>query len=270
MKRVRIIICAMLCLLISSALLLTGCFGGGTSDSDSTSDIDNNYTREDIEVTLIGENGNSEEITVTTNMGLIEDVPAMYKDGYYFNGYFDSQEGGKQYFNSKGYSTSVWQANYPTTLYAQFKPVSELFYEQNNLHTNDPWTVGTGALFTVNVPIEFQNAANANYEREVKMTITYRYKTNCSETDVILNIIDSNSGDNEVFFTKSLGDGFDANYQTVNVVAQFPARCIRKGTFYIDIDRMSKHNLEFAYGPTTHAEGLRAYIKELSYQIEFV
>lgn len=113
-KRFSAILCTFLAMVISCALLFSGCFGKNSDDDKPEDDTPKEYT---IQYT---DGVGTHQITVTAGMPYsIETIPE--KIGYTFTGLYDAETGGTQYVSASGASLSPFTDGKNMVLFPQFK-----------------------------------------------------------------------------------------------------------------------------------------------------
>ncbi|MBR2480929.1 MAG: hypothetical protein IKB56_06480 [Clostridia bacterium] len=236
MKKTKILICSLLCVLAILGSLLVGCSGDGSSNGRNS--------KKEVTLTLIGENGVQKEAVVKYDVE--NTVETMYKSGYYFNGYYDAVEGGTQYFSKEGKAICTWQEHYPTTLYAQFRPVKELFFKPNMTYISEALEIkGDKCIYyssespnlEYRLPFEMINAAKADFYLEMNIKIMFRYKDTRNETNPRLYISDTNDSSGETYYYTKFNHSLD--YQDVVIETVIPSRSIQSGKLYFSFYRDS-------------------------------
>lgn len=100
------------------------------------------------------------------------------RKGYYFEGYFDSQEGGIKYINSEGSSLMNWEKSFPTALYAHWNDLSTLVQEVT-VFDNEPKSGGASGQRTATVRLnnELKSAIKSNSDGKIKIEYSIDVKT---------------------------------------------------------------------------------------------
>ncbi|MBE5730357.1 MAG: hypothetical protein E7350_00205 [Clostridiales bacterium] len=92
------------------------------------------------------------------------------KKGYYFEGYYDAEEGGIKYIDGDGNSLVKWEQSFPTILYARWGDISTLLQEIN-VFDNEPQDGGFSGQRTAIVKLnkEFNSALKSNFNEKIKI-----------------------------------------------------------------------------------------------------
>ena len=252
MKKLKSVICIMFCFLLMSSLLLIGC-SSGNSDSNNNNKNNVEDVSSHVEITLHGPSGESK--VIGTDIGDDINTPVeFYKSNYYLDGYYDSPEGGKQYINKEGNSLSVWQENYPTDLYAQFKAVSsDLKFEQKDLF-EVPILIGASTrYYSYKLPKALVNAAKANLQLEVELNLSFRVKDHWETADTIFVVVDSDQSSRETYFKIEFHEQ-PLEYEIRTISAKFPARALKNGYLWLGFGRNNNYD---------------GYIKDLSFSMNY-
>ena len=103
--------------------------------------------------------------------GEIATVSVGSKKGYYFDGYFDAEEGGTKYIDGAGKSLIAWEKSFPTSLYARWIEVSSLVQEAN-VFDNEPTHGGASGQRTATVKLssELKSAVKSNFDGKIKIS----------------------------------------------------------------------------------------------------
>lgn len=177
--------------------------------------IDDNFSK-DIQI-------NSKELcTIEYNI----------KPNFYLKGYYDNEIGGIKYFNSIGQLESVWQDNFPTTLYAQWGRLSELRYQDNGF-SEDAVTLEYYSKMTWTLTPEWINAAKGNLNRSIKVKISFRCKHSNSiitSNRLMFEIVDK-FGQASECFSKKIFQEITNSYKTYEFECEIPAKAITDGFF---------------------------------------
>ena len=153
-------LCLIVCVLAVS-LTACGVFGGGSKK---------------VNITVYND-GTAKQFSVT--VGETARIDPVMKVGYYPTGFYDSETGGTKYFDANGNSASVWQENYPTTFYAQYKsiegyPKIEWHEDENKSYDSD----------TVNFYYQLKGqdyyAIMGNLDRQVRLRYHFKAKRKTS------------------------------------------------------------------------------------------
>lgn len=162
-----------LIMIVVLTMLLTSCssiFGSNTDNDDSD---DSNDVKE-ITVTLVNALGSK---TVVAKCGEELIVSQPTRSGYYFVGYYDSEVGGVNYIDKTGASNSVWQEEYPTTLYAQWNSISGMNYDSEVDNADKAAEFGFySKSYYYHLPSDFKNAINGNLNETVTVTVHFKAK----------------------------------------------------------------------------------------------
>ncbi len=165
-KLIRVnIIAVTMCLLFS---FMTGCnlFSGGNETGEG-------FTQSTI--TLYNEENLMQYIAKYGEKATIS-IPS--KKGYYFEGYFDSREGGTKYIDSEGNSLLNWEKSFPTVLYAHWNDLSTLVQEVT-VFDNEPESGGMSGQrsATVRLSSELKSAIKSNFDGKIKIEYSIDIKT---------------------------------------------------------------------------------------------
>lgn len=114
-------------------------------------------------------------ISYTVTFGEVAKIDVLTKSEYYFAGAYDSREGGTQYFDASGQSTSVWEKGNPDTFYVRFASIYDLkmeFEETETIHYSGTTDLKRGYTFSP----AFQAAIKGNMNRKLEMVYSFRAK----------------------------------------------------------------------------------------------
>lgn len=218
---------------------------GGSSGTISDDSIEITVYNDDIPATFKVKSGEENEITAYT------------KPGYYLVGYFSEKSGGTKYFDTEGKSVSIWQKTNPTTLYAQWKPNSQLeTFNSGTLKTLESielaWT--NSQVLYHSLPAEYINAAKGSFEELFDITITFKLKSP-STTNFRAYICDNSNRDREYYDSAEFGV-VSGNYIEYKLDFVVKAGAFRFGKLFFEI--------EPNIGLTQ-----RAYLKEISLIVQY-
>jgi len=219
-----------LILALITLVTVTAACGKKNKDKDGES----SQTEETGPITkeiIVYSNGMPNTYTVTVGETPSISVPA--KSGCYFVGAFDSLEGGNKYFDEMGKATAPWDKNAPTTLYAQFKSVTEMTFSQV-LRDEDPvlWRQG-GTWLTFQMNDQMKNAISANLDATLNIKISFAamqargwdlesaYATNLKE------------GGEKVHIVSTAAQLSGNTYTTFEKEFQFKAKLIKDGQIHL-------------------------------------
>ena len=249
-KTIRII--AFLTALIITVSALSSCFF--EPNSNEGSGTQNKLT--EVTVTLINSKS-SEDIIAKLNQQLVITPPT--KTGCYFTGYYDNDNGGTCYINEKGTSNSVWQKDFPSTLYAQWESISGMTYHSEVGCEDDPLNFGFyDAGYVFELPANFQNAIKGNLSETLKITAHFKAKevvgfiTSYADLDVKLR--DGSGKGGTTFAKQTIRPGKE--YTSYNLEFTTTAEAFKKGDVYLIFD--------LGYANTD------LYIKDISITVSFV
>ncbi|MBQ7761187.1 MAG: hypothetical protein IJ400_03945 [Clostridia bacterium] len=170
--------------------------------------------------------GGAKQTTISTYNGTVKtdytvqygkeatvDVPA--KPGYYFDGFYSSEEGGDKYFDITGKSSTIWLEGLPSVFYAQWNPISELNFEEE-INIEDPvtWSGYGSVSFTFTLTPEIKNAIKGNLDKNVKITYSFDLKdaSRYSRTDMSFTLANSHSSGKENVYSKVWDSSSATNY----------------------------------------------------------
>ncbi len=182
--------------------------------------------------------GGTKQTTISTYNGTVKmdytvqygkeatvDVPA--KPGYYFDGFYSSEEGGDKYFDITGKSSTIWQEGLPSVFYAQWKPISELSYEKE-LRIEDPktWSGYGFPGFKFDLTPEIKNAIKGNLDKEVVITYSFDLmdRSNYTYTDMHFYLSNSLSSGRENILSDILDSTTTTNYKNYSGTITTTAR----------------------------------------------
>ena len=232
MKRIRIMICVLLSILITSVSLLIGC--GGAHDEFSDKNKSNNDL---INITLYGENGESAIIGVDPS-GDNRTLTEFYKPNYYLSGFFNSPMSSVQYIDKEGYFLHDIEM-LPATLYAHFLPVtSDLKFEKSGLWPEPVSLKSTTRYFYFQLPKHFVNAAKANPQLELELMLTFTTKDIYENAKTSFMVVDSDKNSNEIFYKVEFNKQ-SITYESRNISCKFPARALSNGGLWLGFGRIN-------------------------------
>ena len=187
MKKTKILLELIIAIILVLALSSCDFFSGASSD---------NQINEKQTVIRVYNGTVGTDYTVQYGQEVKVDVPT--KSGYYFDGFYTEKEGGEKYFDISGKSSMVWQKGLPTEFYAQWKPITELFFEKETRIENPKSWSGYGYPgFTFDLTPEIKNAIKGNLDKEVKVTYSFDLKDTSKNT----------YSDMQFYLSNSLGSG---------------------------------------------------------------
>ncbi len=128
-----------------------------------------------VTLTLNDEDGETEKVVTYGEKATVE-IPT--KKGYYFVGYFDSQEGGTKYFDGNGKALLQWKKDFPIVLYAQWGDIRTLKSEIT-VFDNEPKDGGSSGQRTAKIRLdeEFIAALQGNFDAKLNIEYTVDLKT---------------------------------------------------------------------------------------------
>ncbi len=105
-------------------------------------------------------------------------IPKAIRAGYYLEGYFDKEEGGKKYFDAEGQSVNNWSKEYPSVFYARWADISSLTISFD-VFGNEPKHGGSSGQRTAEVSLDkaFVSAIFGNTDRNLKIEYSIDLKT---------------------------------------------------------------------------------------------
>ncbi|MBQ4072020.1 MAG: hypothetical protein IJD51_06395 [Clostridia bacterium] len=189
-------LCAVaLTLLLTCCIMLSSCqFIGG----DSTPPAPEKKT------ITIHDGTYSESLEV--EIGKQAKITSLSKQGYFSNGYFDSENGGTRYFDASGTSLAVWSTSNPTDFYVQYSPISE-FNNKAEFCTDKASSFGYHICTKISFSPKFKNALSANLDKTVKIDFTF-------------NAYDTDQEDWVVYF-KNVSQYGEGGYNTDQIVNKY-------------------------------------------------
>ena len=141
-------------------------------------------------VTLNANDGTGDTKTVEATEGI--EMPAVsppIRDGFVFQGYFDNQENGKQYYKADGTSANPWDKGENTTLYAQWKAKINITSEN----------VGTYLDYNFNTKLEYNGASQP-------FSVTKKSEYASDIGDITVKYYDKSENTVDVADVKNAGD----------------------------------------------------------------
>lgn len=218
----RILFISVIILLIACFVSLAGCSGIFKKDEIEVIRIERAESQTQITV-IDGDNTS----TYTVDYGTIPSIKQNTKNGYYFDGAFDSKEGGTKYFDHNGCSVMAWKRGNPNVFYVRYTPISQLHYKSETLN----YSSVVDKMITLPMPARFVNAIEGNKDKNVKIKVNFFTDTKLAVYAV--SILDSTGSSAEVF----AGDTVSCGLEEQNVSFEFIAssRCLRSGNLYCKI-----------------------------------
>ncbi len=127
------------------------------------------------EYSLITIKSGDSEYSAQVEIGKSPHVDLPTKDKHICTGLYSLETGGTQYFDSNGDSTMIWQADFPTTLYARFESIVGQKFTSKILWDEDPnYIKYSGNWFKFNLSNDFINILESNSSLQVKITVYYQ------------------------------------------------------------------------------------------------
>lgn len=251
MKKVFSIMIVVLMMMFSSCSLI---FGSSYNSGNSYSE----KPEEKVKVTLTLVNALSNKDIVAT-CGEKLTVSQPIKSGYYFTGYYDSEVGGVCYIDGLGNSNSLWQEEYPTTLYAHWESISGMSYDSEVDYVDKASEFRFySQTFFYELPNEFKNAINGNLNESLNLIVHFKAKetpTGVLESYAPLTIKVQDSDDNGALTLAKYKFTPSNEYQSHDLNFSVKAGDFRKGIVYVVFD--------LGYANT------RLYLRNVSISISF-
>ncbi len=175
-----------------------------------TAEKQNNTTKKPAEYTTITVKGAETDYTYQVEIGERTHIELPIKQNFVCTGVYSAPEGGTKYFDEEGDATMVWQSNFPSVLYAQFKNVIGMTYSSSFSWEEDPHyiSVYNSYYFTFTPSDEFLLAMKSNSSLDVKITITYEIIGTTRSGNDVVTYISSTKGKEGLIGS----DTYAANY----------------------------------------------------------
>lgn len=125
-----------------------------------------NFKGKTYTVTLNQQSGTGGTASVTATYGsAMPKITKPTRTGYTFNGYYDAQSGGTQYYKADGSSARTWNKTSASTLYAQWSPAQYTinYKDQGNANFSGTHTSGYPTKHTYGTATTLETASKTGY-----------------------------------------------------------------------------------------------------------
>ena len=254
MKKITKLVTFLLCL-TTLAISLTGCFGNDSGNDDGGNNPPPAPRTQTITVY-------NDEIptTYTATYGEVVTIDVFSKQGYYFVGAYDAEEGGTKYFDGQGNSTMVWGAGKPDTYYVRYNSIYNLTYNSTQ-REEDPykWNGVAEKYVTFAFSNDLKRAISANLDAKLNVTISIDISCDSSWGFKDIDLKTLKSGGE----TYVLGENVQltgGTYKTFTYSAEVPTRLLQSGEIHLYLKGLDANIINAAY----------YYYKNVSISISFV